>query len=378
MPSSPVPLATLLQAVPAGVGTAAPEAAIPGAWAPLLLLGLPVAVALLLVVLYVRTARLHRRALMAPPVWLLPYLEQQGEAPGSGPAALPAPDADHVALEEIRVESTARLARRKRVLLAGLALNFVAGWAGAAVYLYSANRQVEFQELPTLAGSRLEDVVDTAAFRGLEDRPEEDAPVTGAAPTVEAVDTAALRLRRERLALLADRRRDSLAEVARLDSIALAEQIARRVRDSIAQAVQDSLARAAAVVPPPPPPPPSRPAEPDPALLRDRAIATLRGSAEALTAAIAGRQGLGALLGSGPAPSRFVRFVEESRPTARLEGVEAPVLSGSTATAVALVRLEWRGGFGQARSEVGRFRLEAEREGEGWRVLRAVPLSELP
>lgn len=347
----------------------------PGAWAPLLLLGLPVLVAIVLLWMYVRTARQHRVAQLAPPVWLLPYLEQQAST--AAPAQAPAPDADHLALEEMRLESTARLARRKRALLVGLGLNFVAGWAGAAVYLYAANREVQFAELPP--STTLAATLDTAAFQGLEG-PGGLTEDTTATPATEVapVDTAALRLRREFLA----RRRDSLAEVARRDSVALAEAVAQRVRDSVAAAIRDSVARAQAaartVVAPPPAPPPPSPAAPDPAVVRERANAVLQAGAASLVEAINAREGLEGLLGPGREQDQFGRFVAEYRPTATLQDVvELQVVAGS-ASVTARLRLAWRGAFGDNRSVAGRFRLEAVPAGEGWRMARVVPLQTLP
>ena len=133
-------------------------------WVPMLLLVVPAAVALGLLYLYFRTARRMRRAQLAPPVWLLPYLEQQREEPQVWPPTQSAADVAADLAE--RAESVGRLARRKRAILVGLALNFVAGWAMAGAYLYDTKRGGGFQELPST--SLLASSVDTADFTGLE------------------------------------------------------------------------------------------------------------------------------------------------------------------------------------------------------------------
>jgi hypothetical protein len=357
----------------------------PFGWAPVILLGGPVLVAVVLLWLYARTAREHRRALMAPPVWLLPYLERPSEADSDWRP--PAPDADHAELEELRLESTARLARRKRGLLVGLGLNFVAGWAAAAVYLYTGNRSVEFQELPpTIA---LGASVDTITFQGIEGPSTLDAeppapvpPAPAATPDVSP-DTAQLRIRREQQ-LQGARRRDSLAEVRRRDSIAVVEALALRVRDSVARAVRDSItqAQAAAVPapvprPPPPAPPPPPPAAPavDPAVELARAAAVIRARMEALATAINGGAGLQALVTAGPARERFLRFVEQQAPTAAVDRVPEPAMSTDRAEAETTLQFQWRGQFGVSRREVGRFRVEAGLVNGAWKVVRLVPLS---
>lgn len=352
-----------------GLGSASPFG-----WAPLILLGGPALVAVVLLWLYARTARQHRRALMAPPVWLLPYLEQPAEAvAGWSP---PAPDADHAELEEIRLDSTARLARRKRILLVGLGLNFVAGWAGAAVYLYTGNRPVEFQELSP--GAVLGASVDTAAFLGIEGPGVVEAEPVPVPPPDAAVDTAQQRARREQQALFI-RRRDSLAEARRLDSLAVVEAVAQRVRDSVAQALRDSIARvqAAAVpapVPPPPPPPVATPAR-DPAVERARATEVIRTRVGALAAAINGRAGLSGLLAAGPERERFLRFIQEQAPTASVDHVPEPELSADHAEAVVTLQLQWRAQFGVSRREVVRFQVEASLLNGAWQVARLVPLN---
>jgi hypothetical protein len=337
-----------------------------------------VLVAVVLVWLYARTAREHRRALMAPPVWLLPYLERPSEADSDWRP--PAPDADHAELEELRLESTARLARRKRSLLVGMGLNFVAGWAAAAVYLYTGSRSVEFEELPPTVA--LGASVDTATFRGIEGPG--DAQEEPRVPEVQEAppDTAQLRIRREQQALFA-RRRDSLAEVRRQDSIAMVEAVALRVRDSVAQVVRDSIRRAqaaavpASVPPPLPPPPPPAPAAAtvDPAVELARAAAVIRARTEALATAIDGRAGLQGLLTAGPARERFLRFVEQQAPTAAVDRVPDPTMSTDRAEAEVTLQFQWRGPFGDTRRGVGRFQVEAIRVDGVWQVARLVALN---
>jgi hypothetical protein len=348
-------------------------------WVPVLLLGVPAGIALVLLWLYVRTARQHRRAMLAPPVWLLPYLEQAETGGGRSP---PVPDPDHLALEEERLASAASLARRKRVLLMALGLNFIAAWAGAGVYLWGASRMVEFSELPATLG--VGPSVDTLAFRGLEGRGEEmpnrDDAAPAVSPVAAPVDPEALRLRRERQAAFL-RRRDSLLEVQRLDSIRLAEAIAQRVRDSIAQVVLDSLARAVAQaappVPPAPPAPPPPPAR-DPDADRARAGAVVARAAEQLVAAVNQRAGLSGLLAAGSRRDRFLQFVEEHGPTATLGGVGEPVVSGDGFEAVVTIQFQWRGPFGDTRRRPGRFQVAGQAGGETWRVTGIVPLDNLP
>ncbi|MFN2317563.1 MAG: hypothetical protein ABR551_04885 [Gemmatimonadales bacterium] len=358
----------------------------PFGWAPVILLGGPVLVAVVLLWLYARAARDHRRALMAPPVWLLPYLERPSEAAASDWHP-PAPDADHAELEELRLASTARLAWRKRALLVGLGLNFVAGWAAAGVYLYTGNRPVEFQELPPTVA--LGASVDTSTFQGIEGPGTLDAEPPARAveggPPVASPDTAQMRLRREQQARFVSRR-DSLAEVRRLDSIALVRAVAQRVRDSVALAVRDSItqAQAAAVnlpaprpAPPPAPPPVPPPAAPtvDPAVELARATAVIRARAEALAGAINGRAGLQALLTAGPERERFLRFVEQQAPTGAVERAPAPTVSGSRAETVVTLQFQWRGPFGDTRRGVGRFQVEAVRVDGTWQVARVVALN---
>jgi len=354
-------------------------------WIPALLLAAPAVVAILLVWLYVRTARRLRRAQLAPPVWLLPYLEKPaGEAPAWPPAM---PEPDELAEQEARQESVAALGRRKRALLAGLALNFVAGWAVAGVYLFESKRSADFEELPPTAS--LGASVDTAAFEGLETAGQGNVP--GAAPPPAGgeptgpLDTAAARIRQEqRLAFF--RRRDSLAELRRIDSIAIAAQEAQRIRDSVARAVQDSIARELAArpaaaptpVPAPTPPPPPAPPPPDPAVERQRAGAVLQGAAESLVAAINARQGVAELLSPGPRRDRLVQFVSERSPAASLVSVAEPAMAGDRSEAVVVVQFQWRGPFGDTRRQAGRFRAEATRGAGTWRLAGLAPLDNIP
>lgn len=379
MPSLPPLLALLQPAAPVGEAGGALwgdglGAASPFGWAPVILLGGPVLVAVVLLWLYARTARQHRRALMAPPVWLLPYLERPAEAEGVWRPL--APDGDHAELEELRLESTARLARRKRVLLVGLGLNFVAAWAAAAAYLYSGNRSVEFQELPPSVP--LESSVDTSAFQGVEGpgRPAIETDSPSPAPAAAPPDSMAERIRREQQARFV-RRRDSLAEVRRQDSIAVVAAVALRIRDSVAQALRDSIARAQVAVPAPAPPPPAPPPAPapDPAVELARAAAAIRARAEALAAAINGRAGLQGILTAGTERDRFLRFVEQQAPTVALQRVPDPAMSPDRAEAEIAFEFRWRGQFGVSRREVGRFQVEARRVNGAWQVARLVPLS---
>lgn len=349
-------------------------------WVPALLLGVPAGVAAILLWLYARTARQHRRAVLAPPVWLLPYLEQAESGAGGRPA--PVPDPDHLALEEERLASAASLARRKRVLLVALALNFLAAWAGAGVYLWGASRMVDFSDLP--ATLVVGPSVDTLGFRGLEGRDSEpvdaDDPPEVGGTTATPLDTAAARVRREQQMAFV-RRRDSLLEAQRLDSVRLAEAIAQQVRDSIAEALRDSLARAAAqataVVPPAPPAAPPAVVR-DPAVERARASAALAGAADQLIAAINQRTGLGGLLGAGSSRDRFLRFVEEQEPTAALGTVGDPVITGSGFESVVTIQFQWRGPFGDTRRRTGRFQFVGQGSGDAWRVTGIVPLDNLP
>lgn len=348
----------------------------PFGWAPAILLGGPVLVAVVLLVLYVRTAREHRRALMAPPVWLLPYLERPSEADSDWHA--PEPDADHAELEEVRLESTGRLARRKRGLLIGLGLNFVAAWAAAGAYLYTGSRSVDFQELPPSIA--LGASVDTITFQGIEGPgiPETEPPA--AATPATTLDSAQLRARREQQALVA-RRRDSLADVRRRDSIAVVQAVAVRVRDSVAQAMRDSIARVQAAVPapvpPPPPPPPPPLAAPtiDPAVELARATTVIRARMQALATAINGGTGVQGLLTAGPERERFLRFVEQRTPTGEVERVPEPTMSATRAETVVTLQFQWRGPFGDTRRGVGRFQVEATRVDGAWQVSRLIALN---
>ncbi len=387
-----LPLLALLQA-PGASGAGMGEAGVAQVlgegsgfpWVPALLLATPALVAIVLVWLYIRTARRLRRAQLAPPVWLLPYLEKPaGEAPAWPPAA---PEADELAEQEARQESVALLGRRKRAILAGLALNFVAGWAVAGVYLFESKRSVDFHELPPTAS--LGASVDTAQFEGLETAGQGSTP--GTAPPgagdepAGPLDTAAARLRQEqRLAFF--RRRDSLAEVRRLDSIAIAAQEAQRIRDSVARAVQDSIARELAArpapapspAPAPPPPPPPAPPPLDPAVDRQRAGGLLHGAAESLVSAINSRQGVAELLSAGPRRDRLVQFVSERSPAASLVSVAEPTVAGDRAEAVAVIQFQWRGPLGDPRRQSGRFRAEATRGAGAWRLTSLAPLDNIP
>ncbi len=383
MPSLSYPLILLQPAAPAGEAAGAlwgggVGATSPFGWAPVILLGGPLLVAVVLLWLYARTVREHRRALMAPPVWLLPYLERPAEAGTDWRP--PPPDADHAELEELRQESTARLARRKRGLLIGLGLNFVAAWAAAAVYLYTGNRSVEFQELPPTVA--LGASVDTLTFEGIEGPGNLVADPASPPPAARAdvtLDTAQVRIRREQQVQFA-RRRDSLAELRRRDSMATVEAVALRVRDSVAQMVRDSITRAQAAVvpapvPPPPPPPPPAASTVDPAVDLARAVAVIRAQADALAAAINGRAGLSGLLTAGPERERFLRFVEQRSPTAAVDRVPAPTVAASRAETEVLLELQWRGPFGDTRRGVGRFQVEAIRVNGAWQVARLVALN---
>lgn len=358
-------------------------------WVPLLLLAVPALVAVGLIWMYFRTARRMRQAQLAPPVWLLPYLEQQSEEP---PKVWPPTQssADIAADLAERADSVGRLARRKRAILLGLALNFVAGWAAAGAYLYESKRGGEYQELPST--SSLASSLDTMSFAGLEeggDLREEgvDGPTAlpgQARPDSLPADTAAVRLRNEqRLAFF--RRRDSLAEVARADSIALAEQAAIRIRDSIAELVRDSIARAAALRPPvvvptpaPPPPPPPAPPPPDPAVELAQARDVLTAGARSLVGGMGSSQVVSESVVPGSVRQQFAAFLAENRPTVALASLEEPVLRDGQASAVLVVQFQWRGSFGDTRRRSVRFRAEASRGNTGWRLVSFTALDDPP
>lgn len=373
-------LATSLQPLdPSGLDTVTPIAGAAGGeavnWVPVLLLGVPTGIAILLIWFYARTARQHRRAMLAPPVWLLPYLEHGGSAPASSPPAKF--DADHVALEEERLASTAALARRKRLLLAGLGINFVAGWALAGVLLFASSKHVDFEQLP--ATLVVGPSVDEARFEGLEDRAPEARPGEAASPVI---DTAAERIRRAQQAAFI-RRRDSLLAAERADSVALADAIARRVRDSMVAVLQDSLARvrasvpAVAVAPPPPPPPPAPPA-PDPVRERERALAVIDEAGARLIAAVNARDDALAMVSPGSARDRLLQFVREQGPSADRVSLDVDTADLTRLVAILTVQFQWRGSFGDTRRRAARFQLEATRAGEAWVVSRLVPLDNLP
>lgn len=366
-------------------------------WAPALLLGGPAVIAAGLLWWYFRTARTLRQAQLTPPVWLLPYLEQKLDPPPAWPP--PETSADAMGEQIERTESVGRLARRKRAILLGLALNFVAGWAMAGAYLYESRRGPEFQELPgptTLATS-----IDTLGFQGMEE-PGEVAPVIpppppplpAAAPTpapvpAAPVDAAELQRRNDQR-LAAIRRRDSLLAIRRTDSIAAARQELQRLRDSIALAVQDSLTRAARVVPtpvvvapappppPPPAPPPPTPPPPDPAVELARAAGAIRAAAGGLVASIGSREGLSGILAPGAARDGFLRFVQQSAPAASLVSVAEPLLLSDRATSNVTVQFQWRGTFGDTRRRTARFQAAAVRDGSTWRVASFTVLDNLP
>jgi hypothetical protein len=367
-------------------------------WAPILIVGIPAAVAIALVWLYFRTATRLKQAQLAPPVWLLPYLAQASEAPPSWP---PREESAETALELAEhAESVGRLAQQKRAILLGLALNFVAGWAMAGMYLYESRRGNEFAELP--GSSRLETSVDTLGYVGLEGR--EPAPDRGGASA--AVDPEFLRPAApppppvqppapptlaalppspppgERPPLSPTRRRDSLLAARRIDSLAMAAALAAQLRDSITQAIRDSVARATPpsaplprVVPPPAPPPPP---PPDPGVELARANEVVRAGANALIAAIRAREGVGDLLAPGSARDAFLRFVQQSGPSASLVSVPDAILSGSRAEATVTIQFQWRGSFGDTRRRSGRFQAVAVREGGVWRAVPFAVLDNLP
>lgn len=353
----------------------------PFPWVPLFLLLGPAVIAAVLIAWYVRTARQLRRVQLAPPAWLVPYL--QAPPAGTEPGA-PAPvDPDDALTDEARLESTTVLARRKRALLAGLALNFIAGWAGAGVYLYASNRGAEFEELPPSAAATS---IDTLGFAGLEEPlPVPPPPPPTAGPPVTppvAEDTAAQRLRLERQAALA-RRQDSLARERQRDSLLA---VAERVRDSVARAVRDSVVRAQTAVapaPPPPapapaPPPPAAPPPPDPEVERAQAVAAIRGVADALVRGVNSRSGLEELLAPGDGRDRFLRFVREQTPTATLGPVAEPTMATASASGLITVQFQWRGPFGDTRRRTGRFQAEASRGAGGWRITSLTSLDNLP
>lgn len=351
-------------------------------WIPVLLLAVPAVVALGLAWMYFRTARRMRQAQLAPPVWLLPYLEQQDDAP---PKVWPPTEssADVAADMAERAESVGRLARRKRAILLGLALNFVAGWAAAGAYLYESRRGGEFQDLPST--SFLGPSLDTLEFTGLET----SLPAAGASPVVLAdsavlPDTAALRVRNEQRQAFF-RRRDSLALVARADSEARANAELERLRDSIAEAVRDSIARAVVVVapppvaaPPPPPPPAAMPPPPDPAVELARASDVINAAARSLVAGMGASQQVAETVTPAAARERFSRFVAENRPSVSLVSVSEPVLGTGQAVAEVVVQFQWRGAFGDTRRRSIRFRAEATRASSGWRLAGLTPLDSPP
>jgi hypothetical protein len=129
MSLAPSPLALLQVADPSGFGgDGAARVFDTGAtfpWVPVLLLVVPAVVGVGLILMYLRTVRRMRQAQLAPPVWLLPYLEHTEH----GPPVWPPTESSEELTTELaeRAESVGRLARRKRAILVGLALNFVPG-----------------------------------------------------------------------------------------------------------------------------------------------------------------------------------------------------------------------------------------------------------
>jgi len=350
-------------------------------WVPLVLLLGPAVIAAVLITWYVRTARQLKRVQLAPPAWLVPYLHQPSGPPG--PGARPPLDPDDALTDEARFESTTVLARRKRALLMALALNFIAGWAGAGVYLYGSSRTVEFQDLP--ATSSIGSSIDTLRFQGVEDRagapadPAPSPPAPAPAPVAAPVDSAALRRFRDQQIALG-RRQDSLALARQRDSVSLVAET-ERMRDSMLAAVRDSVLRtltAVAPAPAPPPPPPPAPPPPDPAAERALATTAIRGAGIALVRAVNARTGLDALLAAGPSRNRFLQFVQAQAPSAALADVAEPTMAVGQAVGMVTLRFQWRGPFGDTRRGTGRFQAEARQDGSGWRIVTLTSMDNLP
>jgi hypothetical protein len=332
--------------------------------------------------MYFRTARRMRQAQLAPPVWLLPYLEPREDVPQVWP---PTQSSAEVAADLAeRAESVGRLARRKRTILLALALNFVAGWAAAGAYLYESKRGGEFRDLPST--SILGSSVDTLSFAGLEGGTPtaETSPPDSVDPAAPPPDTAAVRIRNEQRQAFF-RRRDSLALVARADSEARATAEAQRVRDSIATAIRDSIASARVVLTPPPaalppapaPPPPLPP--PDAAVELERATDVITTAARALVSGMESRQQVAQTVVPAASRAQFSAFVTQNRPSVSLLSVAVPVLGDGVAAAEVVVQFQWRGTFGDTRRRAVRFRAEATRIGSGeWRLAGLTPLDASP
>lgn len=109
-----------------------------------------------------------------------------------------------------------------------------------------------------------------------------------------------------------------------------------------------------------------------------RAGEVVRAGANALIAAIRSREGVGDLLASGTARDGFVRFVQQSGPSASLVSVPDVILSGNRAEATVTIQFQWRGAFGDTRRKSGRFRAAAVREGGAWRAVPFAVLDNLP
>lgn len=352
-------------------------------WVAVAVLGIPAAVAVALIWWYARTARRLRHAQLAPPVWLLPYLRTGSASPAPWPPTQT--QAELAADLAERGESVGRLARQKRAILLGLGLNFVAGWAMAGAFLYESNRGGEFQELPALAGP--ERSVAAGRFEELGDQPVPEAappPEEPSSPVMTTVlDSAEVRRRAEQRAAIL-RRQDSVRLVALQDSMARETQ---RVRDSVAQAVRDSIAREAAarvvMAPPPvpaPAPPPAPPAgAPDPAREVEAASAALGVAARELVEALGtGAAAAAPHLRGGETRDRLLRFLRESAPTATLGAVGSPALDSGSGTARVMVQLQWRGTFGNAQRRTLPFQATLIRGADGWQVSGFQPLENMP
>jgi hypothetical protein len=340
-----------------------------------------------LTVLLVQVARQERRKLVAPPLWLLPFIGPSKTAPPRPQAAV-ASLRYEPELEEADLRVREQLRHKKQRLAYALAVSVTV--TGAAS-VWSARTFPRSPPVPVYVSVDPGEVgeLPPGSLEAPADRIPPDTPIGVRLDSVRE---------RPRVAPQNSASNPKLPAVAAETPRSRTDSQTTKATAGSTMVALPSPAPAPAPPPPaapppapapvpPPTPPPADPKKPvaSSADEKARGAAMLADLAGRLVAAINHRDlvQLEALLPAALSPdpersAQFLKLVKEFGPRASLDGIEDPTFAEESAEATFNLSLTWRGDFGVVRKKAGRFqgrlgRHEAVWKVEGVRLIDAVP-----
>ncbi|HET9274792.1 MAG TPA: hypothetical protein VFN96_01845 [Gemmatimonadales bacterium] len=373
---------TLFQALPAETGRAGQEA-VSG-----LIVGLPIAGAIVLGIMYWRVRRAARARELDPRLYLLPFI-----AAASASAQV---DPEDLEADQERRRELDALRKRGRFLLAAFGASVLLVWLTAAWYVGGGGAdRADLGPAYAVVEPEAPKSPELAADTALAIRPpaEPDSVVPDAAeplrenPPVERRTEPAAGTTRAQTAARSSLRpdpppRDSPPAPVRSPGTVTRVPVRPTPTDSVRPVVVTPPASPPPAAPPPesvvvrlpatdtasarpaaPPPPP--PPRIDPALERSRAESGLRAAAAQAVQEINARRAPAGAAGDA-ALRRFGDWVRDQRPSASGGGIGEVGLDGPTATASFPVALRWKDAFGVSKQRSIRFRVTVRREGSDW------------